>query len=375
MFFRLTKTAIGIFSIPIMEGFVILHRGEAEVVLTTGSWWDRFPVTPGLMWTKDKTWCYDLSEWESPSRPDPRCLALLRKEGVQIPKGQYVSSTYRVIGVEKWHYLVIYGESETKFREELREIVPGRCLIVNTGRKGTRGFQVYVKDADDADLIAKSFVRPDRNVAFRHEEGPTEKITRNLNDVLVEAPFISLWVLRNFFKTGCGLYLSPEHIAHVMSLDESMSQTVFDALVDEGFIDHEGKLLQKAHSLAASSLMKPISLTKAKGLIDDVVARAAEINRDQTLRYYVAKLDLFGSVLAGKDDVADVDIAVDYQFRPGMNDYSFSAYERNPVFPRLRNHKAHVSLMEHSVIERTQADHKTIFEAGDVVKYSARRFD
>jgi hypothetical protein len=367
MFFRLTWSVIDIVSVSIMEGFMILHRGAAEVVLTED--FSRKPVTPDLMWTKNKDWCYKLSNWES-SRPDPRCLAMLRQDGVKIPKGQYVSSTYRVAGIEKWHYFVIYGESKTQFYEDIRDIIPACRRIIIAGPKGTRGFQVYVKDADDADLIVEHFARPDRNVAFRHEEG-AEKITRNLNDVLVKAPFISLWILRDFFKTRCGLYLSPEHIAHVMSLDESMSQTVFDALVDENFVNHKGKIQQKAYSLATSSLMKPISLSRAKALIADVIVQAAEINRDATLRYYVAKLDLFGSVLAGKDEVTDVDIAVDYQFRPGMNDYSFSAYERNPVFPRLRNHKPHVSLMEHSVIERTQADHETIFVAGDVVGYVA----
>ena len=75
-------------------------------------------------------------------------------------------------------------------------------------------------------------------------------------------------------------------------------------------------------ALANARIGKPMSRSKAGGLLDGVVARAAVVNADAAMLHWVEELVLYGSFATeGDGPVGDVDLGVRMVCRYGQDDF------------------------------------------------------
>jgi hypothetical protein len=71
------------------------------------------------------------------------------------------------------------------------------------------------------------------------------------------------------------------------------------------------ELCDRAVTLKAQKLLKPLKWARALGYLPRAIDAAARFNGDPGPNYFIARIYLFGSVLAGKDDVGDIDLMVE----------------------------------------------------------------
>lgn len=108
------------------------------------------------------------------------------------------------------------------------------------------------------------------------------------------------------------------YLAGLLKVPKRAAKVILEDLVAEGFVEPDPRpgrecyrVTIKGGALAGASALRPIQRQKATQLLEEVVARAKEINADDRELYRVSKLWVFGSYLTEVEELGDLDIAVE----------------------------------------------------------------
>jgi hypothetical protein len=127
-------------------------------------------------------------------------------------------------------------------------------------------------------------------------------------------------VLKRVFTRG---HFTTYNFANTTKLKAAAATAKLEELVDLGWVKPHPRYAAEwvatdvGDRLAATPLIPPISVRRARELLDKVIAAAEAVNADPTHSYVVERLALFGSLLDAPEDgwVGDVDLAFELQRR------------------------------------------------------------
>jgi hypothetical protein len=109
---------------------------------------------------------------------------------------------------------------------------------------------------------------------------------------------------------------------HEFAMSKAKMARVLEALCEEGFLDEDSVDLKvkesrrftvtiKGQALGMASTRKAISRDKATTLIQEFLARCAEVKTDAKHLFYPSKVMLFGSMTGQSPEVNDIDILLE----------------------------------------------------------------
>jgi hypothetical protein len=112
----------------------------------------------------------------------------------------------------------------------------------------------------------------------------------------------------------------PEVIAERFFRDDDVegARHILSALVAEGLLENERDrywVTEQGRRLRVASFLPRINRAKADRVISGLLDRAAAINADDKRDFRIAAIFVFGSYLTDSDDLGDVDIAVEFEYR------------------------------------------------------------
>jgi len=129
---------------------------------------------------------------------------------------------------------------------------------------------------------------------------------------------VSALDVRRLLRRYAHVAFSPGNAAEFLEISPRAASRLLTKLRSDGYLessasgDYERTL--KGSALAGASSSSPLRTATAQRIVSDVVRRAMEINATEPFAFRVTRLELFGSVLSGKDRPSDVDIA--YRLEP-----------------------------------------------------------
>jgi len=98
------------------------------------------------------------------------------------------------------------------------------------------------------------------------------------------------------------------------------ARTVYDACVSEGLVDPRScRPTKDGEAFAHASLRCRTPATRAWELLDELLGWVDVYNKDPDHTRFVDQIWLFGSLMRGEVDVADVDLAIDWSHRPAFD--------------------------------------------------------
>jgi hypothetical protein len=118
--------------------------------------------------------------------------------------------------------------------------------------------------------------------------------------------------LRRFMREAAGYIIRARTVTEVLGFSKRSALKFLRALQAEGLVavtEDFWEATERGHALAMATAAVPLRRATAERLIEQVVERAQEINRNDGLAYRVHWLALFGSSLAGAERPNDVDVA------------------------------------------------------------------
>lgn len=76
----------------------------------------------------------------------------------------------------------------------------------------------------------------------------------------------------------------------------------------------------KGNAFCGAKFLKPIPREKALKIIDSLLERVKEVNKNDSFKYAVTYVGLFGSLSKGAEEVGDIDLIIDYQLKRNTDD-------------------------------------------------------
>jgi len=124
--------------------------------------------------------------------------------------------------------------------------------------------------------------------------------------------------------------------ADCFSISDDEAKTVLIALVERKLIEDMGRVsdrnwfqvVQEGRRLAAASGAPRISRAKAESILKGFLERVEEVNRTEELAYIVKVVRVFGSYLGDANELGDIDLAVELEWRDQKRDVVKYCYER-----------------------------------------------
>jgi predicted nucleotidyltransferase len=117
--------------------------------------------------------------------------------------------------------------------------------------------------------------------------------------------------VRRFMRRTAGFIIRPRTVTHVLGFPEDDAHQLLRKFEVEGLVtptDDHWEATAKGHALEMATAAPPLKKETAERLLAELITRARAINSDSRWAYRVASLVVFGSVVAGKDRLNDVDI-------------------------------------------------------------------
>jgi hypothetical protein len=126
------------------------------------------------------------------------------------------------------------------------------------------------------------------------------------------------------------------------------------------------------------SKLRRMSRAAAELALEKLICRAEAINADKPWPYYFAKLAVFGSFLAGKPDLGDLDVGYEIGRRTNWStEYTLRLAEHTrtrsylsqlhwcerQTLVRLKAKNAYISLHRFDEVEQLRTEYRLIFEA------------
>jgi hypothetical protein len=118
--------------------------------------------------------------------------------------------------------------------------------------------------------------------------------------------------IRRFMREAAGFIIRTRTVTDVLGFSESRAFKLLKNLQNERLLaakDDHWEATERGHALAMATAATPLRRATAERLLEQVVERAREINRNEGLAYRVQRLAVFGSVAAGSERPNDVDVA------------------------------------------------------------------
>jgi hypothetical protein len=168
--------------------------------------------------------------------------------------------------------------------------------------------------------------------------------------------------IRDFCRTFHWHIFSEESIAHFFGKD--ITTELRKARLIKPSPEIPGRFVLSALGFRWSNVLflPRFDRAKADRMVADMLARAAQINSDPDLVYWVDELHAFGSYATDTDDLGDIDLIIHWGRRPvparfedvnewirerarlaGKDDYKFSNWARTEVWRRLRARNPYLS--------------------------------
>lgn len=124
--------------------------------------------------------------------------------------------------------------------------------------------------------------------------------------------------IRSLLAKGYAYPWSVKFVEEVLNVDNTEANNVIEELRKQGYIerDHDSKdnifwkNTIKGNALASAIAVKPISRKKAEKKVEAFLNRVAQVNNSDYYLYKVSKVCIFGSYITDKENLGDVDFAI-----------------------------------------------------------------
>lgn len=188
--------------------------------------------------------------------------------------------------------------------------------------------------------------------------------------------------VRKLMREAAGFNIRTRTVREVLGLREDEALGLLRALQREGLIAVEEdfwKATESGHALAMATAATPLRRATAERLIEQVIQRTHEINRNERLAYRVRWLALFGSVLAGVERPNDVDVACSLKARFNgeqqqiveeecrltkgrfANNFEWAVWPKFEVLKKLKAGSHRLSIQEFDSSALAKLHHRLIF--------------
>jgi hypothetical protein len=188
--------------------------------------------------------------------------------------------------------------------------------------------------------------------------------------------------IRRFMREAAGFIIRVRTVTEVLGCSERRALELLENLQNEGLIaatENFWEATARGHALAMAPAAPPLRRATAERLIEQVVERAGEINREDRLAYRVHWLALFGSFLAGVERPNDVDIACSLKARFDgeeervlederrvakggfANSSEWAAWPKLEILKKLKAGSHRLSIQEFDSSALKQLHHRIIF--------------
>jgi hypothetical protein len=183
-------------------------------------------------------------------------------------------------------------------------------------------------------------------------------------------------------REAAGFIIRVRTVTEVLGLSQKCALKLLEALQSEGLVaarEDFWEATERGQALAMATAAIPLRRATAERLIEQVVERAQEINRDDRLAYRVHWLAVFGSTLAGVERLNDVDIACGLTTRFDgekqralederrgargrfTNTSEWAVWPKLEVLKRLKARSHRLSIQEFRSPSLEMIDHKLVF--------------
>lgn len=188
--------------------------------------------------------------------------------------------------------------------------------------------------------------------------------------------------VRRFMRDAAGFVIRVRTVTEVLGCSEHRALELLKKLQNEGFLaakEDFWEATERGHALAMATAALPLRRATAERLIEQVVGRAREINKNERLAYRLRWLALFGSSLAGVERPNDVDIACSLKTRFDgeeqrvvederrvakggfANSSEWAAWPKLEILKKLKAGSHRLSIQEFDPSALKQLDHRIIF--------------
>jgi hypothetical protein len=146
--------------------------------------------------------------------------------------------------------------------------------------------------------------------------------------------------VRRFMREAAGLIIRVRTVTEVLGFSERRALQWLKRLQNEGLLaarENFWEATDRGHALAMATTAAPLRRATAERLIEQLLERTREINRDERLAYRVQRLAVFGSFVAGAERPNDVDVACSLVTRFEGEEQRILEDERRNVKGRFAN--------------------------------------
>lgn len=188
--------------------------------------------------------------------------------------------------------------------------------------------------------------------------------------------------VRRFMRDAAGFIIRVRTVTEVLGCSERRALELLKKLQNEGFLaakEDFWEATERGHALAMATAALPLRGATAERLIEQVVGRAREINKNERLAYRLRWLALFGSSLAGVERPNDVDVACSLKARCDgegqrvlederrvakggfANSSEWAAWPKLEILKKLKAGSHRLSIQEFDSSALKQLHHRIIF--------------
>ena len=188
--------------------------------------------------------------------------------------------------------------------------------------------------------------------------------------------------VRRLMREAAGFIIRTSTVTEVLGFSQSHALKLIKELQNEGLLatrEDFWEATEKGHALAMASAATPLRRSTADRLIEGVVERAREINRNEQLAYRVRRLAVFGSFAAGSERPNDVDVACSFDTRlegeeqkvlederreakgSFANTSEWAVWPKLEVLKRLKARSHRLSIQEFAPAALDKIDHELVF--------------
>ena len=129
---------------------------------------------------------------------------------------------------------------------------------------------------------------------------------------------IPVKIIRDFFRKHCSFHFS--HVCEVLCLSDNQAHELIKKLEFMELIENNPETNKsnevywrttiKGNSFAGAKFLKPLEKEKAWIIIDSLLERVQNVNKDNNFLFAVTYVGLFGSLSQESKEVGDIDLVI-----------------------------------------------------------------